>query len=59
MCFTCATYTDLSFLTTGEIPRVWPNNSKENIQAGYRNDLQIVNWHSVMQYCIPNELPVA
>ena len=25
MCFTCATYTDLSFLITDEIPRVWLN----------------------------------
>ena len=25
MCFNCATYTDLSFLITDEIPRVWYN----------------------------------
>ena len=39
-CFTCATYTDLSFLTTDEIPRVW----LKNIQARYRNGSRIVNW---------------
>ena len=32
MCFTCATYTDLSFLIANEILRVWLN-SEENIQA--------------------------
>ena len=39
----CATYTDLSFLITDEIPRVWLN-SKENIHAGYRSGSRIVNW---------------
>ena len=43
MCFTCATYMDLSFLIADEIPSVWPINSKENIQVGYINRSRIVN----------------
>ena len=43
MWFTCATYTDSSFLMTDEIPRFDSINSKENIQSGYKNGSLIVN----------------
>ena len=41
MCFTCVAYTDLSFLTTDEIPESDLVHSKENIQAGYSNSSRI------------------
>ena len=39
MCFTCATYTDLSFIITYEIPRLYLNEFNKNIQEGYSNGL--------------------
>ena len=41
MYFTSATYTDLSFLIIDEMSRVCSIDSKENIQAGYRNGSRI------------------